>query len=117
LKGILKVAAMHHPFAFSVSTAGPELRECEIFAWIVFGISLTVVAIFVCCSWLFFHNLKVTIPGFCLLVFHPRVWLNAYHGDGGTTLRVGSILFLAIITIYAFAVLIFLFRSRRPLSY
>jgi hypothetical protein len=68
---------MHHPFAFSVSTVGPELPECEIFAWIIFGISLTVVAIFVCCSWFFFHDLKVTIPEFCLLVFHPRVgWMR-----------------------------------------
>jgi hypothetical protein len=104
---------MQMPFAFSVSSGSPALYESEFFGWILFAISAAIVAIFLFCSWSLFHNLKASLPIIGLLALHPRLWLDAYHGDGGTTLRSSSILFLAVIATYAVGCSIFLCKNRR----
>jgi len=91
---------MQIQFAFSNMRGSPALYESEKFAWILFAISVLTVVIFFSSSWYFFHKLRITIPPIGLLLLHPRLWLDAYHGDGGSTLRVGSILFFAVIVVY-----------------
>ena len=105
--------AMQMPFAFSVFGRSPALHESELFAWILFAISAGIVVVFLFCSWSFFHNLKASLPIIGLLALHPRLWLDAYRGDGGTTLRSASILFLAVIATYAVGCSLFLNKNRK----
>jgi hypothetical protein len=104
---------MQIPFAFSDASGSPRLYESEKFAWILFAISVLTVVIFFSSSWYFFHKLRITILPIGLLLLHPRLWLDAYHGDGGSTLRVGSILFFAVITIYVVSGSIVLYKQRK----
>src|SRR6266481_2204707 len=94
---------MQLPFAFANTSGSSELYKSELFAWVLFGISVVTVIIFLVFSWSFFHWLRITFPAVGILALHPRLWLDAYHGDGGIDLRTGSILFSALITVYVVA--------------